>query len=360
MRVIVTAGGTGGHIYPALAIIDKIKEMEPDSEFIYIGTHNRMEKDIVPEHGIKYEALEIYGLSTSLKLMGRNIKNIFLINKAYKKSLKIMKEFKPDVVVGVGGYVTFPVIKAAHKCGIKTFIHEQNSIPGKANKMLLKYVDLVGVSFKDSLKYFDGYNAVMTGNPCSENAIKIKRISKENYGLDKNKKAILIFNGSLGSSTMNDKLLEYLKDIGNEDYQVLYITGKNSYKNFKDLKLPKNVFVEPYVDNLSGLMKDMDLIVSRAGASSVAEITALRIPSILIPSPYVANNHQYYNALSVSEANAGVMIEEKDLNKDILKEKIAEILNDKDRVREMKNNLASISVDNSQTMIYEELKKLIG
>ena len=244
MRVIVTAGGTGGHIYPALAIIDKIKEMEPNSEFLYIGTHNRMEKDIVPDHGIEYLGLEIYGLSTSLKLMGRNIKNVFLINKAYKKCLSVMKEFKPDVVIGVGGYVTFPVIKAAHKCGVKTFIHEQNSIPGKANKMLLKYVDLVGVSFKDSLKYFDGHNAVMTGNPCSENAIKIKRISKETYGLDKNKKAILIFNGSLGSSTMNDKLLEYLKDIGNEDYQVLYITGKNSYKNFKDLKLPKNVFVE--------------------------------------------------------------------------------------------------------------------
>lgn len=360
MRVIVTAGGTGGHIYPALAIIDKIKEMEPDSEFIYIGTHNRMEKDIVPEHGIKYEALEIYGLSTSLKLMGRNIKNIFLINKAYKKCLKIMKDFKPDVVVGVGGYVTFPVIKAAHKCGVKTFIHEQNSIPGKANKMLLKYVDLVGVSFKDSLKYFDGHNAVMTGNPCSENAIKIKRISKENYGLDKNKKSILIFNGSLGSSTMNEKLLEYLKDIEKEEYQVLYITGKNSYKNFKDLKLPKNVFVQPYVDNLSGLMKDMDLIVARAGASSVAEITALRIPSILIPSPYVANNHQYYNALSVSEAKAGIMIEEKDLTKDILKEKIKEILNDEEKIKDIKENLGKISVDNSQTIIYEELKKLIG
>ena len=360
MRVIVTAGGTGGHIYPALAIIDKIKEMEPNSEFIYIGTHNRMEKDIVPEHGIKYEVLEIYGLSTSLKLMGRNIKNIFLINKAYKRSVAIMKEFKPDVVIGVGGYVTFPVIKAAHKCGVKTFIHEQNSIPGKANKMLLKYVDLVGVSFKDSLKYFEGHNAVMTGNPCSENAIKINKINKENYGLDKNKKSILIFNGSLGSSTMNDKLIEFLKDIEKEDYQVLYITGKNSYKNFKDIKFPKNVFVEPYVDNLSGLMKDMDLIVSRAGASSVAEITALRIPSILIPSPYVANNHQFYNALSVSGANAGIMIEEKDLNKDLLKSKVAEILSSPSKIKEMKDNLASISVDNSQTIIYEELKKLIG
>lgn len=360
MRVIITAGGTGGHIYPALAILDKIKAMEPDSEFIYIGTHNRMEKDIVPARGIKYEALEIYGLSTSLKLMGRNIKNVFLINKAYKRCLKLMKEFKPDVVIGVGGYVTFPVIKAAHKCGVKTFIHEQNSIPGKANKMLLKYVDLVGVSFKDSLKYFEGHNAVMTGNPCGENAIKIDKISKEKYGLNKDKKAILMFNGSLGSATMNAKLVEFLHSIEDEDYEVLYITGKNSYNDFKDVKFPKNVFVEPYIDNLSGLMKDMDLIVSRAGASSLAEITALRIPSILIPSPYVANNHQYYNALSISEAEAGIMIQESELDKESLKGAVDLILNNNDKQELMKKNLATVSVDNSQTIIYEELKKLIS
>ena len=360
MRVIITAGGTGGHIYPALAILDKIKAMEPDSEFIYIGTHNRMEKDIVPARGIKYEALEIYGLSTSLKLMGRNVKNIFLINKAYKKCLSIIKEFKPDVVIGVGGYVTFPVIKAAHKYGVKTFIHEQNSIPGKANKMLLKYVDLVGVSFKDSLKYFEGHNAVMTGNPCGENAIKAEKINKEQYGLSRDKKAILMFNGSLGSATMNAKLVEFLHSIGNEDYEVLYITGKNSYSEFKDVEFPKNVFVEPYIDGLSGLMKDMDLIVSRAGASSLAEITALRIPSILIPSPYVANNHQYYNALSISDEKAGIMIQESELTKDSLKKAVDSILNDEELSNSMRNNLKNVSVDNSQSIIYDELKKLIG
>lgn len=188
MRVIITAGGTGGHIYPALAIVDKIREMEPDSEFIYIGTHNRMEKDIVPSRGIKYVALEIYGLSTSLKLMSRNVKNIFLIEKARKKCISLIKEFKPDIVIGVGGYVTYPVIKAAHKCGIKTFIHEQNSIPGKANKGLLKWVDLVGVSFEETKEYLHHKNVVLTGNPVSEGAIKISRQSKTQYGLSKDKK----------------------------------------------------------------------------------------------------------------------------------------------------------------------------
>lgn len=359
MRVIITAGGTGGHIYPALAILDKIKMEEPDSEFIYIGTHNRMEKDIVPARGIKYVPIEIYGLSTSLKLMGRNIKNVFLIKKAYKKCVEIMKDFEPDVVIGVGGYVTYPVIKAAHKCGIKTFVHEQNSIPGKANKALLKYVDLVGVSFKDSLKYFEGHNAIMTGNPCSENAIKIKKISKESYGLDSKKKSVLIFNGSLGSSTINRKMIEYLNSIEDEKYDVLYITGKSSYEEFSKNKFPKNVHVVPYVDNLSGLMKDMDLIVSRAGASSVAEITALAIPCILIPSPYVANNHQYYNALSIVYNNAGEMIQEDELTKDLLKEKISSIINDEKKIKEFKENLGKISVDNSATIIYDALKNLI-
>lgn len=359
MKVVITAGGTGGHIYPALAILNKIKEMEPDSEFIYIGTHNRMEKDIVPAHGINYVPIEIYGLAKNLKLMPRNIKNVFLIAKDYKKCLEIMKEFKPDIVMGFGGYVTFPVIKAANKLGIKTFIHEQNSIPGKANKGLLKNVDLIGVSFKDSLKYFEGYNAVMTGNPVSENALKIDTISRTKYGMSKDKKAILIVSGSLGSSVVNQKMEDFLFSIENEDYEVLYITGKNYYEEFSKKKFPKNVFVEPYVDNLSGLMKDMDLIVSRAGASSVSEIEALRLPAILIPSPYVANNHQYYNALSILESKAGFMIQEKDLTGEVLKNKINEILNDEELIKEVKIQLEKISIDNSSSLIYDEICKLL-
>lgn len=359
MRVIITAGGSGGHIYPALAIVDKIKEMDKTSEILYIGTHNRMEKDIVPAKGLKYIPLEIYGLSTSIKLMGRNVKNVFLIKKAYKKCVNIMKEFKPDVVIGVGGYVTYPVIKAAHKCGIKTFVHEQNSIPGKANKALLKYVDLVGVSFKDSLKYFDGVNAVMTGNPCSENALNVKKISKENYGLTKGKKSILIFSGSLGSTKINEKMLDFLKNIEKENYEVLYITGNASYEQFNKEHFSKNVHVVAYVDNLCGLMKDMDLVISRAGASSMAEITALAIPWILIPSPYVANNHQYYNAVSIVNEGAGYMIEEKDLTTKKLKDTISSILNNEEETNKMKRNLKKLSIDDSATIIYNELKKLI-
>ncbi len=357
MRVIITAGGTGGHIYPALAILDKIKEMEPDSEFLYIGTHNRMEKDIVPNRGIKYVPLEIYGLSTSLKLMGRNIKNIGLIQKATKKCMELMKEFKPDVVIGVGGYVTYPVIKAAHKSGVLTFVHEQNGIPGKANVALHKYVTKYWLSFKSSEEYFKKYNSEVLGNPCSEAAIKTKKMSKMNYGLEKDKKAVLIFSGSLGSAAMNQILLDYLKMLDNANYEVLYITGKSAYETFKENKLPKCVHVVPYIDNLCGLMKDMDLIVSRAGASSMAEITALGIPSILIPSPYVANNHQYYNALAVVENDAGVMIQQKDLTPELLKTKIEEILNDDKLAEKYSKNLKKMCENDSATKIYEDIKK---
>ena len=357
VKVIITAGGTGGHIYPALSIIKKIKEKEPDSEFIYIGTHNRMEKDIVPTYNIKYIPLEIYGLSK--ENIKRDIKNIFLIKKAYKKCINIMKDFKPDIVIGVGGYVTYPVILAAHKLKIKTFIHEQNSIPGKSNKILSRIVDGVGVSFKDSSVYFkDKSKVYFTGNPCSENAIDSKQVKKSVYGVKEYRKLVLIVSGSLGSNSINNKMIEYLKSIGNKNYDCIYITGTNYYDEFNKNKFPKNVHIYPYIDNMVGLLKSVDVIVSRAGASSLSEILALRLPSIIIPSPYVANNHQYYNALSLKNNNACIMIEEKDLNKDILSDSIDKCLDIKFS-NELKNNMASLCIKNSSTKIYDIIKNII-
>ena len=356
MRVIISAGGTGGHIYPALAIARKIMEKEYDSEILYIGTHNRMEKDIVPMNNINYVPIEIYGFTkTNIK---NDLKDLYLIPKAVRKCKKIMKEFKPDIVIGVGGYVTLPVIKAAQKLHIKTFIHEQNSIPGKTNKWVAKKADLIGVSFKESLKYF-GDNAIVTGNPTATKALSNEKIDKTKFGLHKNKKSVLIVNGSLGSSVMNNKMEEFLSDIDNEDYEVLYVTGKSYYEDFKKKQLSKNVFVEPFIDNLSGLMKDVDLIVSRAGASSLAEITALGLPSILVPSPYVANNHQYYNALTIKENHAGELIEEKNLNKDILKKEINKILSDEDKYEKYKENALKLAMPDSGDIIYNAIKDLL-
>ena len=189
MRVIVTAGGTGGHIYPALAIIEKIKEKEPDSKFLYIGTTNRMEKDIVPKRGIDYVGIEMYGLTKNIM---RDVKAGFLILSNIIKCKKIIKDFKPDIVLGIGGYVTYPVVKAAKSLGIKVFIHEQNSIPGKSNKALAKLADKIGISFPGSEKYFDKSKVVFTGNPCSEQALTTPKISKTKFGLKSNKKLLTL------------------------------------------------------------------------------------------------------------------------------------------------------------------------
>lgn len=358
MKIIVSAGGTGGHIYPALAIIDKFKEKEKDLEVLYIGTHNRMEKDIVPARGIKYEALEIYGFSKSD--IKRDIKNIFLIKKAYNKCLRIMQEFKPDIVIGVGGYVTFPVIKAANKLGIKTFIHEQNSIPGKSNIALSKKVDLIGVSFEDSKKYFKNSNIAYTGNPCGEAALKTKNISKASLKLSKDKKLVLVVAGSLGSSTLNRTFKDFLKKVENEDYEVVYITGNSHYDAFvKNEIFPKNVKVLPYLDNLAGLMKNVDLMITRAGASTISEILSLGVPAIFVPSPYVANNHQYFNAFEIKNKNAALMIEEKDLNSDSLLKEISELFKDTKRYNELKKNVKELGTKNSSETIYNLIKGLI-
>ena len=359
MKVIVSAGGTGGHIYPALAIINKIKEEDKKAEIIYIGTHNRMEKDIVPKNEIKYIGIEIYGFSKTH--LFRDIKNIFLIKKAQKKCVEIMKEFKPDIVIGVGGYVTYPVITAASKLGIKTFIHEQNSIPGKCNMWLSKKVDLVGISFKNSKTHFEGAKKVVyTGNPCGDNALKVPEITKSSLGLKENKRLILIVAGSLGSSTLNEKMKTFLKLVGDEDYQILYITGKSYYEDFiNGTVFPKNVKVIPYLDNLAGLMKNCDLIITRAGASTLSEILSLKKTSIIIPSPYVANNHQYYNALDLANMKVATLIEEKNLNAETLQISVNEIMNNKDKYDEYIKNLNDLNLEKSSDIIYKCIKDLI-
>lgn len=356
MRVIISAGGTGGHIYPALAIINKIKELEPDSEFLYIGTHNRMEKDIIPKYNIPFETIEIYGINR--KNILKNFKTLKCFYNSIKKCKKLIKEFKPDVVIGVGGYVTGAVIYSAKKLGYPTFIHEQNSVPGKANLFLSKYADKIGVSFKSSIKEFPEYKTIYTGNPCSEDAIKKEIVPKSKYGLT-NKKLVLIVMGSLGSEKITNMMKKTMNLFSEKTYEVIFVTGNNSYNEFENIKLSKNVKVVPYIENLSGFMKNVDVIVSRAGASTLSEIIALQIPSILIPSPYVPNNHQYKNAVDLVEKNAALLIEEKNLSGKLLVDKIDELINNKELYNEMKENLKKLTVTDSADRIYNVLKGMI-
>lgn len=357
MKVVVSAGGTGGHIYPALAVLEKLKKEDKHLEVLYIGTKNRMESEIIPTRGINYVGIEIYGFSKNIL---RDIKNIFLVTKSYHQCLKLLRDFNPDIVLGFGGYVTYPVLKAAKKLNIKTFLHEQNSIVGKTNKFLSKGIDLVAVSFLSTLNKFPKANKVIySGNPCGENALTTKEIKKSELGFDQKKKLVIVVAGSLGSSSVNEKLKEFLRLSKKSNYQVLYITGKSHYEDFiKGTRFSSNIKVLPYLDNLAGLMRNCDLIVTRAGASTMSEILALNLPAIFIPSPYVANNHQYYNALEIVKNNAGLMIEEENLNGEVLFNMVTDLLNDKKKYEIMKMNLRNLGKTDSSEIIVKEIRSL--
>lgn len=357
MKVVITAGGTGGHIFPALALISKLKEKDKNVEILYIGTTNRMEKDIIPKEGIPYIGIEMKGLNR--KNIFKNIDVMRTYLKAVSKAKAELTKFKPDIVIGFGGYISAPVIYAAHKLKIKTIIHEQNSIPGVSNKFLSRYVDKVLVSFKESIKDFPNDKTIYTGNPRSEQIKDIEKIDKTTLGFKKDKALVIIVMGSLGSLTMTKKLKETLPLFKNKDYQVLVITGKDYYDEYKDIKLSSNVKIVPFYNNLIGLMKDADLIVTRSGASTIAEITSIGLPAIMVPSPYVTNNHQYVNAKSLEDDGACIILKEEDFDKNSLVDLLDKTINDKKKLNSMGSALLKRGVTDSATRIYEEIIKLV-
>lgn len=356
MKVIISAGGTGGHIYPAISIINKIKEYDKNAKFLYIGTTDRMEHEIIPKENIPYLGIEMKGLSKNILKTVHSLKLLF-------KSIKIVKEeikkFNPDIVIGVGGYVTFPVIYEAKKLGYKTLIHEQNSIPGKSNKILSKYADIIAVSLPGSMKYFSKDKTFLTGNPRSSEAYLAKPINKQELGLTKDKKLVLIVMGSLGSFTINEELLKIVPKFESKEYEVLLVTGNNYYDKYKDINV-SNVKIVKYLNNMLNILKSCDLIVTRAGASTIAEITSIGLPSILVPSPYVANNHQFYNAMELVDAKAALLLEEKDFNADNLLKQIDLIINDNKLWKSMHEQSLKLGKINSNSEILNLIIKLVG
>ena len=357
MKVIMVAGGTGGHIYPAIAIINKIKEKEPDSKFLYIGTNDRMEKDIIPKLNIPFVGLEMKGLNR--KNVFSNFSVIRKFFKAVKQAEKEIKKFNPDIVIGAGGYITAPVLYAAHKLKVPILIHEQNSIPGVSNKFISSFADRICVSLPNSMNLFPKKKTVYTGNPRSEEIISVKEKKKKTLGFDEDKKLVVFVMGSLGSTTMTKKLKELIPMFKDKAYQVLIITGNAYYDDYKDIETPSNVKIVPFMDDLINLLKDSDLIVSRAGASTIAEITAIGLPAILVPSPYVTNNHQYKNAKELEDNGACRIVEESDFSKERIIHEIDKIFDDKEKYLEMKSNSKKLGIEDSSTRIYEEARKII-
>ena len=356
MKIVISAGGTGGHIYPAVAIINKLKERNKNIDILYIGTTDRMEATMIPERGIPYVGIEMKGLDR--KHIFKNVKSFICTYKAYRKCKKVLKEYKPDAVVGVGGYVTLPVMYAAHKLGIPTMIHEQNSVPGLSNKMVANFVDKIFISLPGSESYFEE-KTIFTGNPRSEEIAEVKKCDKTTLGFNKSKKLVVIVMGSLGSATINETMKDILLGFKDKDYEVLYITGEAYYDDFSKLDIPNNVKLFSKREDLISIMKSSDLIVSRAGASIISEITAIGLPAVLIPSPYVTNNHQYKNAESLKNRGACILLEESNLNKDNLYNEIDSILKDKEKKLSMHRESLKLAKLDSATCICEEIESAV-
>ncbi len=363
MRVIITGGGTGGHIYPAIAIMNEVKRNDPKASFLYIGTAIGLEKDIISNLDIPFSTIDIKGFKRKLSI--DNFKNIIKFFNSVKLSKKYIKNFQPDVVIGTGGYVCGPVIFAASKLKIPTFIHEQNIIPGLTNKFLAKYVDIIGVSFLGSIAYFKGAKkVVLTGNPCASEVVKASKVEGYKFlNVESSKKIVLIFGGSRGAKAINNIFVEILSDIAiYDDFHFVFVTGKvhfDSIKKEADKILKeglKNVSIFPYLYNMPEILAISDFIISRAGASTLAEVTALGIPSILIPSPYVTNNHQEKNAKWLEEQGAAIMIREKDLDGKVLLNTIFEVI---DNHETFAQNAKKIGIVDSANIIYKEIEILL-
>jgi UDP-N-acetylglucosamine--N-acetylmuramyl-(pentapeptide) pyrophosphoryl-undecaprenol N-acetylglucosamine transferase len=361
MKVVVSGGGTGGHIYPALALINEIKKHNSQVEFLYIGTENGLEKTIVTRDGIPFKSIEITGFKR--KLSFENVKTIKRFLKGVSLSKKYLKDFKPDVVIGTGGYVCGPVVYAASKLKIATIVHEQNSLPGITNKFLARYVDKVAICFEDAKKYFPEHKVVLTGNPrASEVLGQDAEKGRRSLGLQSNRKTVLIFGGSRGAKAINEAVLQMIPLLKDKPYQVVYVTGEVHYEKvmeeMKALKDSSHVIIKPFIHNMPEVLSGVDLIVSRAGATSLAEITALGLPSILIPSPYVTANHQEKNARSLSDHHAAIMLREQELSGNLLLSQIEEILLNETKLTDMKKASKKLGIPDAASRLYRIMKDI--
>lgn len=365
MRIVLTGGGTGGHIYPAVAIGKQMQQDNPDTQLLYIGTNKGMESRIVPDQGIPFEAIEITGFRRKLSI--DNVKTVLRFLKGVRRSKALLRKFKPDVVVGTGGYVCGPVVYAAAKLGIPTLIHEQNAIPGLTNQFLSRYASTIGVSFKQSEKLFPkAKKTLYTGNPCATNVLRAATGKGcASLGLPPRSRFVLIVGGSRGAKALNEAVIEMAPLLGQTtDVHFVFVTGDSYYASTSsriEQVSPsgvKNVKLVPYLNNMAEVLVDATLVVSRSGASSLAEMTALGLPSILIPSPNVTNNHQEANARSLVDAGAAEMILEKDLTGVELLSRIQKLLNDDKLMNQMAEASKSFAMPDSASIIASELKRL--
>ncbi len=362
LRVIVSGGGTGGHIFPAVSIANAIKAKHPQAEILFVGAEGRMEMHRVPAAGYKIIGLPIAGFDR--KNMFKNIIVLWKILKCERLAKKVIKDFKPMVAVGVGGYASGPTLKVAGSMGIPTLIQEQNSYAGVTNKILAKSAKKICVAYEGMERFFPKEKIVLTGNPVRQGLVD-SRISKaeasEKFGLDKNLKTVLIIGGSLGARTLNESVLGHLDEIRNSDVQFIWQTGKyysdEIKKRMSEVKPLDNLRVMDFISDMDYAYAVADLVVSRAGAGSISELCVLNKPAILIPSPNVAEDHQTKNAMALANKSAAILLKDADAPEKLV-EMAINTVNDSDMLRTLAENAGKMAFRNSADVIADEVCKL--
>lgn len=362
MRVILAGGGTAGHINPALAIADTIAQKDKNAEILFVGTKRGLESTLVPKKNYKIEYIDVRGMKTHLSF--DNVVAAVKYVTAIGKSKSMIRKFKPDVVIGTGGYVCAPVVTAANSLKIPTVIHEQNVFPGNAIKMLSRKSTVTAISFAESTRYLENANEILlTGNPLRPEILRADRVSaRAELGL-KDEKFIVVFGGSLGAKAINSVVCDYIEKYGNANgIRMCVATGKYGYEDVTariDAEKYPNVEIKQYIHNMDKILSAADLVVCRSGAITVSEICALGVPSILVPSPNVTRNHQEYNARALSDDGAAITILEKDFNADSLKSAVYSIINDTIASDAMRAKARSMGKLNAADMIYDKICKII-
>ena len=370
MKVVISAAGTAGHINPGLAIANKIKEEEKDSEIIFIGTTRGLENDLVPRAGYELKTIDAYGLSKKISI--ENMKKMIKTLHGFRQAKKIIKEINPDIVIGTGGYICGATITAAHNLNIPTILHESNAFPGKAVKMLANITDKILVSFEDAKKKIPKAKKIIyKGTP-----IKIK---KQDYTLKQKEKIInelelslvkpivLIFGGSQGAQKINEAIVDIIENNLNKKYQIIWATGPKQYDIIKEKLKEKKIDIEnientkivPYIYNMEEVMNVSDLIIARSGAMTVTEIANLGKPSILIPLPNVSGDHQLYNAKALEKVGAANIILNNEVEGKKLNENIETIILNKNKQEKMAKSALKISTKDVENKIYKEIKSLV-
>ena len=363
LKVLLSGGGTGGHIFPAIAIADEIRKRFPDAEFLFIGANGKMEMEKVPQAGSKIEGLNIAGFDRGnlLKNLGLPLKVISSLLKAKR----IIKDFKPDFAVGTGGFASGPALYIAAKMGIPTFIQEQNSLPGKTNVFNAKKAKAVFTAYPDMEKFFSGTKTYFLGNPIRQNIITDlidKDLAKEKLGLDKNKLTILSVGGSLGSRTLNNGWKDNLDKLKEKDYQLIWQTGKLDYNDLKDnesiINDQSSIMLKEFISDMALVYSAADVIVSRAGAIAISELAVAKKPVLLVPFPFAAEDHQTKNALTLVEKNAARMVKDSEM-KDKFWNTLSEICESENLRKEMSTNLEFFAKPKAAEGIVDEIFKVI-